>query len=197
MRGMPGQGRSFLSFRSVNRLNAPGYDPGLQRHHLLPRQLLVQARFERMFREIGNRYHRFEDFRENGLLLPCREGAALRLGMPLHRGPHRRYNELVMVRVGQIEAGWAKQRLRDAEAAVTQARMRLLLLQRGLRQFLLDTRTRRPLLNRYDPASHEFRELDEIVEALWQATPLLPVRELAASPLQSMPVRARRSALAR
>ena len=32
--------RSRLSFRAVNRKGTPGYDPALQRHHLLPFQLL-------------------------------------------------------------------------------------------------------------------------------------------------------------
>ncbi|MFD2136398.1 hypothetical protein ACFSLT_16960 [Novosphingobium resinovorum] len=63
--------QGYLSFRAVNRSDAPGYDPGLQRHHLLPRQLLGQSAFMRMLESIGGHRHRFEDFRENGLLLPC------------------------------------------------------------------------------------------------------------------------------
>lgn len=186
--------RQFLAFRSVNRQNAPGYDPALQRHHLLPRQLLARTSFERMFREIGDDHARFEDFRENGLLLPCREVAALRLGLPLHRGPHRRYSELVTLRVGQIEADWARQRSRDPAQAARQAQMRLALLQRALRRFLLDTR---PLLNRYDPATRDFSELDEVAESLWAATPVPAVLPDTAEPaVQAMPVRPRRRARA-
>ncbi|MCJ1959750.1 AHH domain-containing protein [Novosphingobium mangrovi (ex Hu et al. 2023)] len=189
--------RKFLAFRSVNRQSAPGYDPALQRHHLLPRQLLARTSFERMFREIGDGHARFEDFRENGLLLPCREVAALRLGLPLHRGPHRRYSELVTLRVGQIEADWARQRSRDPAQAARQAQMRLALLQRALRRFLLDTRIQRPLLNRYDPATRDFSELDEVAEALWAATPVPAVPPESAEPaVQAMPVRPRRRARA-
>jgi hypothetical protein len=109
--------RPYLSFRSVNRKGRPGYEAGLQRHHLLPRQLRVARAFACMFTVIGGERRRFEDFRENGLLLPCDESTALRMAMPPHRGPHRRYSELVSERVGQIKAGWAGQRLRDAETA--------------------------------------------------------------------------------
>lgn len=188
-----GAGRNFLAFRSVNRQNAPGYDPALQRHHLLPRQLLARASFERMFREIGDGPARFENFRENGLLLPCREIAALRLGLPLHRGPHRRYSELVTLRVSQIEADWARQRMRDPGQAAQQAQMRLALLRRALRRFLLDARGLRPLLNRYDPATRDFSELDEVAEALWAATPVpAALPETPEPSVQAMPVRARR-----
>lgn len=166
-----GQGRTFLPFRGVNRLDRPDYDPGLQRHHLLPLQLLARSGFSAMFAQLGDQRHRFEDFRENGLLLPCHEVAARRLGMPLHRGPHRHYSELVMERVGQIEASWSRMRLYDEDAALRQAKMRLELLQRALRRFLLDPR-RRIVLNRADPwrADAEFVELDAMVDALWGAT---------------------------
>ncbi|MCJ2181698.1 AHH domain-containing protein [Novosphingobium sp. 1949] len=187
--------RTYLSFRSVNRLNAPGYDPGLQRHHLLPRQLLTDDGLARMFHELGDHRFRFEDFRENGLLLPCREVAALRLGLPLHRGPHRRYSELVAQRVGQIEADWSRQRLADAAAAALQAQMRLSLLQRALRRRLLAPRGERPLLNRYDPVLRDFTELDQMAEALWSATPsgaLAAEEALGAMPQR----RARRSSAA-
>lgn len=69
-----------ISFRSVNRRGTPGHDPGLQRHHLLPRQLLQQACFGQLFDAIGHERVGFNDFRRNGLLLPAAESAALRLG---------------------------------------------------------------------------------------------------------------------
>lgn len=163
--------RGFLPFRVVNRHDQPDHDPGLQRHHLLPLQLLARTSFERMFAQLGDRRERFEDFRENGLLLPCREAAARRLGMPLHRGPHRHYSELVIERVGQIESAWSQVRLRDEGAAACEARMRLALLQRALRRFLLDSR-RRIVLNRADPWREDsaFVELDAMVDALWGST---------------------------
>ena len=71
-----------------------------------------------MFAEIGRERVGFDDFRANGLLLPATDDATLRTGMPLHRGPHRRYNELVIERVGRIEASWSQRRLTDPECAI-------------------------------------------------------------------------------
>lgn len=181
--------RPFLSFRIVNRKGYAGYDAGFQRHHLLPRQLRTAKSFMRMFAAVGGDRRRFEDFRENGLLLPCDEITAVRMAMPLHRGPHRHYSQLVIERVGQIETDWAVRRLRDAEAACVQARMRLGLLQRALRRYLLDSGRRRLILNRHDPfaTGGDFSELDAVADALWGATEPL---------VQPMPARARSSSLA-
>lgn len=78
--------RAIIAFRSVNARRRAGYDPGLQRHHLLPRQLLSQRCFGRMFAEVGRTRVGFDDFRRNGLLLPATESASVRTGMPLQRG---------------------------------------------------------------------------------------------------------------
>lgn len=90
--------------------------------------------------------------------------------MPLHRGPHRRYNEVVIARVGRIEEEWANGCPRHPEAALEDALMRLQLLQTALRRQLLSER-RRVLLNRRDPlgTGFDFSELDAMAEALWTA----------------------------
>jgi A nuclease family of the HNH/ENDO VII superfamily with conserved AHH len=170
---MPHLGRTtitVITFRSVNAPGTPDYRPGLQRHHLLPRQLLSQRCFGLMFAKLGRDRVGFDDFRVNGLLLPATEAATLRTGMPLHRGPHRRYNEVVIARVGRIEAGWADARRFDEQAALAEALLRLHLLQRALRRQLLAER-RRVLLNRNDPlgTGFDFTELDAMAEALWSA----------------------------
>ncbi|MBH0113052.1 AHH domain-containing protein [Novosphingobium sp. YJ-S2-02] len=167
-----GTDRRFLPFRAVNAKHRPGHDPGLQRHHLLPRQLLGKACFVALFEELADRRQRFEDFRENGLLLPCNEAAAMRLALPMHRGPHRRYSELVIERVGQIEAHWARSRATVPERAASDASMRLALLQRALRRYLLEGRGQRAVLNRHDVPRREadFAELDAMVEGLWTAS---------------------------
>lgn len=110
--------RSSLSFRSVNRSSDPDYDAGLQRHHLLPRQLLSKNCFGALFDTIGRERIGFDDFRSNGLLLPAREKTALRIGLPMHRGPHRDYNAMVIERVGQVESGWSATRLKAPEIAL-------------------------------------------------------------------------------
>ncbi|MEY4240150.1 MAG: hypothetical protein RL339_2751 [Pseudomonadota bacterium] len=171
MTGQNGGDRGWLPFRAVNRRGQLGFDPGMQRHHLLPRQLLRQDWMAGLLRAVGRDRLRFDDFRRNGLLLPATDRSALRIGLPLHRGPHRTYNELVSERVGQIEASWAQSRARTPEAALTDALARLELLQRALRRRLLDQR-RRLLLSRKDPlgAGADFTELDALADELWPAT---------------------------
>ena len=163
--------RAQVPFRKVNARGSLDYDPALQRHHLLPRQLLSTRCFSSLFEHVGRQRVGFEDFRSNGLLLPSTEAATQRLGMPLHRGPHRRYNELVMERVGRIEARWIEARKADPEGARTEALMRLRLLQIALRRRLLDER-KRMILNQKDPlgTGFDFTELDAMAETLWAST---------------------------
>lgn len=163
--------RSRIAFRTVNRRGDPGYDPGLQRHHILPRQILGRACFATMLDALGHERLGFDDFRRNGLLLPANDFAAVRIGLPLHRGPHHAYNQLVIERIGQIEGTWSRQRLRAPETALSEALERLELLQRALRRRLLDQQ-RRMRLNRRDPlgAGVDFTELDAMAALLWPAT---------------------------
>ena len=105
------------------------------------------------------------------MLLPANDDAAVRIGLPLHRGPHRDYNALVIERVGQIEASWALRNRQSPEQALEDALERLRLLQRALRRRLLAQR--RPLrLNRNDPVGRgfDFTELDAMADLLWPAT---------------------------
>jgi hypothetical protein len=165
--------RQRISFRAVNRSGDPGYEPGLQRHHILPRQILTRRCFEPILQALGRERIDFDDFRRNGLLLPANDAAAVRIGLPLHRGPHRDYNAMVIERVGQIEAGWSSFRLRAPEVALIDAYQRLELLQRALRRRLLDQQ-RRMLLNRKDPLGSglDFSELDAMADQLWPTTGL-------------------------
>lgn len=163
--------RPAIPFRHVNRRGSETYDPGLQRHHILPRQLLGRRCFGAMFVAIGSAPVGFDDFRANGLLLPATEEATIRTGMPLHRGPHRRYNEMVIERVGRVEECWSRTRLINPQEAITEALMRLRLIQTALRRRLLSQR-RRIILNRRDPlgTGFDFTELDAMAGELWDAT---------------------------
>ena len=163
-------GRACLPFRAVNRRGEPGHDPGLQRHHLLPRQLLSCPCFAALFDTIGRERMGFDDFRRNGILLPARDEAVWRTLLPLHRGPHRDYNDMVIDRVGTIERCWAGARIADQERAARTAIEGLALLQQTLRKSLLD-QSRPILLNRRDPCATtpDFSELDDMAEALWAA----------------------------
>ena len=166
--------RCRLPFRTINRAVDPGYQPGMQRHHLLPRQLLSARWFGALFDRLGCDRVGFDDFRRNDLLLPCTDRAAIGIGLPLHRGPHGHYNAMVFERVGQIESGWARRRLRKSDDALEDALMRLALLQRALRRRLLAER-RRLRLNRADPlgSGRDFTELDAMAELLWRETEMV------------------------
>nr|WP_255630927.1 AHH domain-containing protein [Novosphingobium sp. FKTRR1] len=162
--------RTELPFRAVNVQGKPGYVADLQRHHILPRAVLGKASLGGMFAAIGPERVGYHDFRRNGLLLPATEQGVLRLGLPLHRGPHGRYNEMVQDRVGQIEAGWQHRRKRCQDAACVEALFRVDLLQKALRRRLLDPRRwAGSPLNSRDPAL-DFSHLDAMADMLWQGT---------------------------
>lgn len=162
--------RKMLPFSSVNVPGRPGYSPDLQRHHLIPRQVLGSASIGRMLARLGIGRLGFHDFRRNGLLLPASEHAALKFRLPLHRGPHRDYNDLVLERAGQIEAHWVKARAAGIPSADFDALMRFDLLQRALRRKLLDPRNwRNQPLNARDPAL-DFSHLDDMAQLLWSGT---------------------------
>lgn len=74
--------RPSLSFRAVNRAGEPGHNPGLQRHHLLPLQVLSVRPLGKVIERLGLERLGMHDFRRNGLLLPAREDAARRIGLP-------------------------------------------------------------------------------------------------------------------
>ncbi|MES2699841.1 MAG: AHH domain-containing protein [Pseudomonadota bacterium] len=164
--------RGPLSFGAVNAPGAPGYRAGMQRHQLLPRQLLTRSWFSRLVDSLGRERLGIDDFRSNGLLLPAVEQAAQVLGLPLHRGPHTHYNQVVLERVGQIEAGWQTGHLRNPDLAQRELVMRLHLLQQALRRSLLQPRATFARLNLRDPRwqTLDFSDLDAMAEALWAAS---------------------------
>jgi hypothetical protein len=144
----------------------------MQRHHLLPCQLLSRLCFRRMFDAIGRERMCIGDFRRNGLLLPANDEAARQIRLPLHRDPHRAYNSVVEQRVGQIESDWSGQCLSHPGFARGQALMRLRLLQDALRKRLLKPRGLPFQLNLSDPVGHgvDFDELEKMADELWQVT---------------------------
>lgn len=161
----------------------------MQRHHILPFQLIASQCFSRMFTRLGLLTIGFDDFRRNGLLLPASDDRATLLGLPLHRGPHATYNAMVMERVGQIEARWAREQLRRADAALTEAQFRLDLLQRALRRRLLSTKVRPFALNRRDPAlaPAAFADLDAMADLLWADSAAVEAGDMAgAAPVRAL-----------
>lgn len=167
---LPHGRRPDLPFRAVNRQGSSDYNSGLQRHHLLPLQLLSMRSFSAFFETIGLNRIGFDDFRRNGLLLPCSESTATFLALPMHRGPHHRYNAMAIERVARIEQDW-RSRGRSLDAG-EEALFRLALLQGALRRRLLDPHRGPIPLNRNDPALRvpDFSDLDAMADLLWSAT---------------------------
>lgn len=160
-------GSGPLPFSAVNRPGLPSHRPGLQRHHILPRQVQRVRGFARMFAGLGPEPVGMNDFRRNGLLLPSSETEAVRTGLPLHRGPHAVYTAMVIDRVGEIERGWSRS---HGHTSWVEALVALDALQRALRRELLDPACWRSRpLNRRDPAL-DFSHLDAMAETLWSAT---------------------------
>ena len=124
-----------------------------------------------MFASIGTVTVGFDDFRFNGLLLPATEQASLDTGLPLHRGPHPIYNELVIERVGRIESRWELVQRKNPRIARREALERMRLLQRALRLRLI-TEEKTFVLNRKDPlgTGFDFSTLDAMAEKIWSST---------------------------
>ncbi len=133
---------------------------------------MLNQKFQKMFDSVGCDRIGFDDFRFNGLLLPALEKASIVLGLPLHRGPHPIYNEVVTERVGQIEASWTRASRLDEDRAQDEVLLRMRLLQRALRRRLLEPGWRRLRLNNKDPLGKglDFSGLDAMADALWSAT---------------------------
>ena len=124
-----------------------------------------------MFDCLGRARIGMDDFRRNGLLLPSREDVAARMLLPLHRGPHRQYNEMVLDRLGGIERRWVRGKGQWSRRAAVAALERLGRLQRRLAAELLDHR--RPIrLNRHCRLGlgTDFTALDALADQLWETT---------------------------
>lgn len=168
--------RPPIPFRSANNRRDPNYEPASQCHHLLPLQLLKMDCFENMFSKLDSNSIGFHDFRTNGLLLPSTEKRSVETGLPLHRGPHNKYNEVVMMRVGAVKRDWSQGRLVDPLKANQIAESRLCWLKAGLRSGLIKQCERsRMTLNRFDPNAiigegYDFTEMDDMAEIVMGAT---------------------------
>jgi hypothetical protein len=140
-----------------------------QSHHLLPVGVFGHSLFNDAFHRLRTDGFDPRYFHRNGLLLPATENAALRSRLPMHRGPHRQYNELVADRVSNIIK--EVQRSGFRASARTDAIQRLDLLIAALRNMLGKSR-KRPLLNSRDPANSkaEFCHIENACNALWQVT---------------------------
>lgn len=143
--------------------------PDFQMHHLLPVGVFMHHHFSSAFEALRSDGFDPRYYALNGLSLPATERAAMVWKLPLHRGPHTHYNELVAMRVAAI--------LSDADrrsfnlSSRSDAIGRLLLLIGTLRKILSKDRPFL-LLNNRDPlhSGANFDAIDQVCDLIWQAT---------------------------
>ena len=140
-----------------------------QLHHLLPVSVFGHSHFSKSFQMLKVAGFDPRYYSVNGLALPATERAASFWKMPMHRGPHRRNNELVAVRVANILS--ELERSDCSQQARSAAIERLNLLICTLRRILSADR---PfiLLSSRDPINSKvhFWNIDAACDRLWMAT---------------------------
>jgi A nuclease family of the HNH/ENDO VII superfamily with conserved AHH len=140
-----------------------------QLHHLLPVSVFGHSHFSKSFKILESDGFDPRYYSVNGLALPATERAAAFWKMPMHRGPHRRYNELVTVRVAAILS--ELERGNCTRQARLEAIGRFNLLIFTLRRILSGDR---PfiLLSSRDPINSRvhFYDLEMACDRLWIAT---------------------------
>ena len=75
---------------------------GFQCHHLIPVKVCNMGALRPFFEKSKAYGFDPDDFGVNGMPLPCRERMAAAFGLPLHRGPHPAYNQMVAERLAAI-----------------------------------------------------------------------------------------------
>ncbi len=85
----------MLPFRLVNCRNSSAFRDGWHRHHIIPRQLAVDAQAGPVLAWVAPYGFSLDDFASNGMLLPATGAIAAASGLPLHTGPHPGYNRRV------------------------------------------------------------------------------------------------------
>ncbi len=143
-----------------------------QRHHLIPLQIGSDIGAQLNIVTLGPSSYLLNDFHANGIVLPGDERTAIRDRLPMHRGPHPHYTELVAKRVRHIvKNSRSKSRVNFDEQLIY---FRLRILQNGLRR-MLSKRHQPLLLNKRDPmAMHiDFSVLESEIKELISAGKLL------------------------
>lgn len=77
-------------------------EAGFQRHHLIPVNLIMRPAFGSLFMSVASVGFDPQDFLTNGVWLPATELMAEATSLPLHRGPHRLYDQLVADGLNEI-----------------------------------------------------------------------------------------------
>lgn len=130
---------------------------GFHCHHIIPIEIVERRSLAVFFGHA--RAHGFDpnDFSTNGTHLPSTERQAAVFGLPLHRGGHPRYNEMVgdmiapLTRMDPVHASAGLWQLQEQLRSALRPGLALSLV-RGRGCF---------------PANADFRRLDAAVDILW------------------------------
>jgi A nuclease family of the HNH/ENDO VII superfamily with conserved AHH len=68
-------------------------------HHVIPIAVVEHRALARTFGRARSSGFDPQDFATNGMHLPTTEEQSLIFGLPMHRGPHRRYNDIVAFQI--------------------------------------------------------------------------------------------------
>ena len=111
----------------------PSY-AGWQRHHILPLCLLSYCDVSRLLGELSVSGFRLDCFARNSILLSSLDRTATTTGLPLHRGPHHRYDAVCAMYIDRIyvesRRSGAPPEAVLASVAAVQAGMRAVLSER-------------------------------------------------------------------
>jgi hypothetical protein len=135
---------------------------GFHCHHLIPRKVVEDRKFAMLFARLRLEGFDPNDFVANGMHLPAVERNARIFRLPLHGGPHRRYNDAVTEFVAGLE------RLSPADGFV-----HLGIYQRSLRAMLRSGQADAADLLRNPMHAHgsrDFETLDRIIERMGDAS---------------------------
>ena len=110
-----------MDFKHVNRRDDPAYKAGWQRHHIYPRELRRRPQIIAFLKAVLPHF-RLDDFLHNGILLPGCSTVAGSTGLPLHGGPHPRYNDWVAGSIDAIATSWRSSSNRSAIFAANSVR---------------------------------------------------------------------------
>jgi hypothetical protein len=138
---------TFHQMRRRFRLN------GFHGYHLIPIEVMDMQAFAQLFGRLRTAGFDPNDFGNNGMYLPCIEVQAAAFNLPLHRGPHPRYNGMVAERIATFE----RLHVQDALHQMSQLQQSLKSGLRGSQNLIRD-----PFRSKAD-----FRRLDAEVELLW------------------------------
>ena len=163
----------------VNKSGSSGYISGFQKHHILPLALERKHDLQDLAERGCKHQIDLRDFRSNGVLLPATEDQSQRTGLPLHRGPHPAYSEMVETRLASIQTRWQSAKRSSPISAQSDRLLRVDLLLKALRKKLMTRAAGRTLLNKKCPlgAGKDFTELDDMADSLWSSTNHISVAE--------------------